>query len=97
MFHATEYLAVVTHYAWRRAGSGSAGAFRAMAANWLVVLAVFAVGLGTFAAVWGTALGKLWVGLNLTAAFLHYAYDGLIWKLRRPETAAALGLGGARP
>jgi hypothetical protein len=93
VFHATEYLAVVTAYAWRRTSGGSAGRFRAMATNWLVVLSVFAVGLGTFAALWGTAAGQLWVGLNLTAAFLHYAYDGMIWKLRRPATAAALGVG----
>jgi hypothetical protein len=34
----------------------------------------------------------LWQGLNLWAAFVHYAFDGMIWKLRRPETAAALGV-----
>jgi hypothetical protein len=31
------------------------------------------------------------MGANIWAAFLHYAYDGMIWKLRRPETAKALG------
>ena len=36
-------------------------------------------------------LAAAWQGLNLWAAFVHYAYDGMIWKLRRPETAAALG------
>ena len=33
-----------------------------------------------------------WQGLNLWAAMVHYAFDGMIWKLRRPETAAALGV-----
>ena len=36
----------------------------------------------------------LWQGMNLWAAFVHYAFDGMIWKLRRPETAAALGVSG---
>jgi hypothetical protein len=34
----------------------------------------------------------LWQGLNLWASFVHYAFDGMIWKLRRPATAAALGV-----
>jgi hypothetical protein len=29
--------------------------------------------------------------LNLWAAMVHYAFDGMIWKLRRPETARVLG------
>ena len=33
-----------------------------------------------------------WQGPNLWAALVHYAYDGMIWKLRRPETARALGV-----
>ncbi len=38
----------------------------------------------------GPAL-EVWLGLNLWAALVHYAFDGMIWKLRRPETARALG------
>ena len=34
---------------------------------------------------------ELWQGLNLWMALVHYAYDGMIWKLRRPETSRALG------
>jgi hypothetical protein len=48
-------------------------------------------GLGLFEALLGTTLDNWWVGANLAAAFLHYTYDGLIWKLRSPATAAALG------
>jgi hypothetical protein len=91
IFHATEYLAIVTHYAWRRQ-SGGPGAFRTMAANWGLVLVLFAGGLGLFESVFGSSLGDLWVGANLAAAFLHYAYDGLIWKLRKHSTASALGV-----
>ena len=37
----------------------------------------------------------VWQGLNLWMSFVHYTYDGMIWKLRRPATAAALGVGAA--
>jgi hypothetical protein len=95
MFHAVEYLAVVTHYAHRRRAVGSAGAFRHLARYWLLALGVYAVVLGAVGA-WldrpDTGTAVLWQGLNLWAALVHYAYDGMIWKLRRPETAAALGV-----
>lgn len=96
-FHASEYLAIVTHYAWRREHTGSAGLFRTMAGRWLTLLAGYAVLLGLFGVMIERELLVLWQGLNLWAAFLHYTFDGLIWKLRRTETARALGLeaGGA--
>jgi hypothetical protein len=93
LFHATEYIALVTHYAWRRQETGSTGAFRALARHWGLFLVGYVVLLGMLGAL-VQSLDRLpawWVGLNLWAAFLHYAYDGLIWKLRRPATARALG------
>lgn len=95
MFHAVEYLAVVTHYARRRESVGSAGRFRALARYWVLFLGVYVLALGSLG-VWMTrpdnGLAVLWQGLNLWAAFVHYAFDGMIWKLRRPETATALGV-----
>jgi hypothetical protein len=95
MFHAVEYLAIVTHYARRREAVGSPGAFRTLARYWLVFLGVYILALGSIG-VWmahpDNGFLLLWQGLNLWAAFVHYAYDGMIWKLRRPETAAALGV-----
>jgi hypothetical protein len=91
VFHATEYLAIVTQYAWRRESTGAPSLFRIMARSWGLVLILFVAGLGLFEALLGTPLGNWWLGANLTAAFLHYTYDGLIWKLRKPATAAALG------
>jgi hypothetical protein len=94
LFHAVEYLAVVTHYARRRRTVGSEGPFRAMARNWLLYLGIYVAVLGS-AGVWlaredGPAF-ELWQGLNLWMALVHYAYDGMIWKLRRPDTSRALG------
>lgn len=100
LFHAVEYLAIVTHYAWRRREIGRAGAFRRVANVWGPLLAIYAVLLGTTGA-WlegpSSPAAGLWQGANLWAALVHYAFDGLIWKLRRPETAQALGIGGGRP
>jgi hypothetical protein len=97
LFHAVEYLALVTHYAWRRRTVGSDGLFRTVARHWLVALAAFVLLFGTLAAVVQRQGVAWWVGLNLWAAFLHYAYDGMIWKLRRPATAQALGATGGGP
>ena len=89
-FHAVEYMAIVTFYAWRRAGHGSASLFQRMARNWLAILAAFVIIWGLFSTFATNQFHQLWFGLNLWAAFMHYAYDGLIWKLRKPETARAL-------
>jgi hypothetical protein len=94
LFHAVEYLAVVTHYAWRRREVGREGAFRRLAGAWLPSLGLYAATLGA-AGVWldgkASPAFELWQGVNLWAALVHYAFDGMIWKLRRPETARALG------
>ena len=94
-FHAVEYLAVVSHYAQRRKAVGSAGLFREMAKQWLVVFAVYLVTLGLIG-VWADKTGgwvvRAWLALNVWSAFLHYTYDGFIWKLRKLATAQALGV-----
>ncbi len=93
LFHAVEYLAVVSHYAIRRRTMGSKGAFQSMARNWVRILAVYLICLGLFGA--SIELGAMpdwWAGLNLAMAFVHYTFDGMIWKLRRPATAQALGV-----
>ena len=93
-FHATEYLAIVTHYAWRRQREGSIGLFRQMAGRWSLVLGVFLAGWGMCAYLADSSprVHEAWIGLNLWASALHYAFDGMIWKLRRPQTARALGV-----
>ena len=94
LFHAVEYLAIVSHYAMRRGTSGSPGWMRWMSPRWPLILVSFMLLLGSFS-LWinqrSIELTLAWQGLNLWAAFTHYAWDGLIWKLRRAETAQALG------
>ncbi len=91
LFHAVEYLAVVSLYASRRRAGGPA-LFRWFALHWWNWLAAYVVLLGLVGFVADRTWAEPWLALNLWAAGLHYAYDGMIWKLRRPATAAALGV-----
>jgi hypothetical protein len=94
-FHAVEYLAIVSHYAQRRKSIGSAGMFREVAKHWIVVFAVYLLALGLIGLIADGSGGWLmgaWAAVNVWSAFLHYTYDGFIWKLRKPATAQALGV-----
>lgn len=89
VFHALEYLTLVTHYAEGRRRATETP--RRAAWPTIGLVAAFALALGLIG-YWATAqTARWWLGLNLWAACLHYAYDGMIWKLRDPATAAALG------
>ncbi|MEJ7639265.1 MAG: hypothetical protein WKF75_15140 [Singulisphaera sp.] len=91
LFHATEYLAVVTHYARRRRNVGAGGPSDGSRACGSVPGHLRGgAGVDGGLAGGGPAF-EFWLGLNLWAAAVHYAFDGMIWKLRRPETARALG------
>ena len=93
MFHAVEYLAIVTHYAHRRETVGSDGQFRTLARYWLVFLGLYILALGTSGCGCRTGqASRLLAGAQPVDGVRPYAFDGMIWKLRRPETAAALGI-----
>ena len=91
-FHAIEYLAIVSYYARRRQEVGSKSVFQQMARRWLQTLGIYILALGIIAVTATKNFVHLWMGLNLWAAFLHYAYDGLIWKLRQSATARSLAV-----
>jgi hypothetical protein len=95
MFHAVEYLSIVSHYAIRRNKAGTDGIFRQVSIRWLLVLSFFVIGLASLGIIFdGPAepAHTLWIGLNLWMALVHYSVDGMIWKLRRPQTARTFGL-----
>lgn len=91
-FHAVEYIAFVSYYARRREGQGTEGLFRTMARHWTLLLGAYLVFFGGISEFATRRFPTLWTGLNLWAAYLHYAFDGMIWKFRRPETAKTLGV-----
>jgi hypothetical protein len=91
MFHAVEYLALVSFYAKQRQTCGTNCAFRALARQWGLFLALYLVAVGFGSYVVSQRWTDIWLAANLWAALVHYAFDGMIWKLRMPATAAVLG------
>jgi hypothetical protein len=90
-FHAVEYLALVSFYAGQRRTQGPSGVFRKLTMAWGALILIYIVALGCMGYLLASAWFDVWIGLNLWAAFLHYAYDGMIWKLRVPATATIMG------
>jgi hypothetical protein len=86
LFHATEYLALVSWAVGQRhvAIGDRRGTLGYLAPRWGLTLAVFVLVLG--AGGWlldqDPVLVRVWLALNLGVAFLHYAYDGIIWRRR---------------
>jgi hypothetical protein len=85
LFHAVEYLALVSWTVRRRhaALGDGVGVLAYLAPRWGAVLAVFVLVLGAGGWWLDRRYAETWLTLNVGVAFLHYAYDGLIW--RRPR------------
>ena len=84
LFHAIEYLALVS---WsvrqRHAGLGDrTGVMAYFAPRWGITLAVFVVVLGAGGWLMDQRYLEAWLFINLVVAYLHYAYDGMIWRRR---------------
>jgi hypothetical protein len=90
LFHATEYLTLVTWSVQRKHGphNATAGLFRYLAPQWGLTLATFAIVLGLGGWVLTQQGLQLWLLANVIVAYMHYTYDGMIWKLRRPVSYA---------
>lgn len=87
MFHATEYLAIVT-WAVRRKRNLN-GPLAQVVPTWGKALLIYVVALGAGGLLVDAGLAGLWVFLNLVVSFLHYGYDGMIWKQPRPKPQPA--------
>ncbi|MBA4031267.1 MAG: hypothetical protein C0478_10325 [Planctomyces sp.] len=100
LFHATEYLAIVSWSVDKRSKvpGQQTGILGWLAPRWGYALAVYVVILGS--AGWMIEQGwfELWLLINVIVAFLHYAYDGLIWRQGGGQsTTASSGLAGVSP
>lgn len=86
LFHATEYLAIVSWSVHQRHASlgERLGPLGFLAARWGLTLALFVLilGMGAWLMEQHPMLLSVWLTLNVAVAFLHYAYDGLIWRRR---------------
>jgi len=92
VFHSVEYLAMVTYYAWRRSEIGTAGLFQVMARRWTVVFAWYVIGCGLLYSFGNAYFVVACYAVNTWASLLHCAYDGLMWRMRDPETTRVFGL-----
>jgi hypothetical protein len=84
LFHAVEYLALVS---WsvrlRHATTGDRmGLLGLLVPVWGVALAAFVLVLGAGGWLLDQRYVEAWLTVNVVVAFLHYAYDGLIWRRR---------------
>ncbi len=89
IFHSTEYLAIVTWTATRK--RNPRGVLGYLVPRWSLAMLVFVSLLALGAALMDSWYATLWLLLNLVVSFLHYAYDGIIWKApkkRAPASAA---------
>ena len=90
LFHAVEYLAVVSWSIRKRTRGPTASRdlLGIAAAQWFISLGTFLVVLGSGAWLLDQQWAEAWLFLNVIVAFLHYAFDGLIWRHRPPQTHA---------
>jgi hypothetical protein len=82
LFHAIEYLALVTWSVQQRhAAKGERiGLLAYFIPRWGIALAIFMLILGIGGWFLNHWFLDAWLFLNVIVAFLHYAYDGLIWR-----------------
>jgi hypothetical protein len=85
LFHATEYMAIVSWAVIRKGAKG--GTLGRLVPRWTLALALFMGVLAISAWAMDTHMQREWAVLTIAVSFLHYAYDGMIWKARKPAAA----------
>lgn len=80
MFHSVEYLAIVTWHVKKSKSLQETKPFCYFVPRWAVSLLAFMTGCLVSAVILQSRFVYAWVFLNLIISFLHYAYDGLIWR-----------------
>ncbi len=81
VYHAVEYLALVSYYAWQRRELGSAGLFQTMARNWTVVFAWYVIGCGLLYSFGDAYFVTIWYAINTWASVLHCVFDAMMWRV----------------
>ncbi|VTS05565.1 hypothetical protein [Tuwongella immobilis] len=91
--HASEYLAIVTWASHDRVSRhGTEVGFLAIAVRqWALMLGSFLLILGMLGWWMDRTAPTEWLAINVVVAFMHYAYDGLIWRSRQTTTLTRNG------
>lgn len=92
VYHSVEYLAMVSYYARQRQSQGTNDLFRKMAKNWTIVFIWYVIGCGLLYSIGNAFFVVVCYAVNTWASLVHCAYDGLMWRVRDPATAKALGM-----
>ncbi|GAA5511144.1 hypothetical protein [Novipirellula caenicola] len=89
IFHSLEYMSIVTWSMSGSRGSSKSNALARLSKMWLFFLIVFVVVIGLGNYLLSRGYFELWVFVNIVVAFWHYCFDGMIWKSRKPSSAAS--------
>jgi hypothetical protein len=81
LFHAIEYFGIVTWSVLPRADRPGQFSAPLFFRHWAASLGIFAASIATLGLVLSSGHFGVWVALNALVAYLHYAYDGVIWKM----------------
>ena len=93
LFHAVEYLALMGWSVQQRSAAhgDQLGWLHWCAGAGAVLLLAYIIAFGVGGWLIEQQWFEAWLLLNVIAAFLHYAYDGLIWRRPRQGVAASRG------
>jgi hypothetical protein len=72
----------------KRRGQSGAGVFRELAKDWGLAMVLYVAVIGGGAWFMQERYLGLWLGVSTFVSYLHYVYDGMIWKRRTPVSAA---------
>ena len=81
LFHATEYFGIVTWSINRRADAGRAWFLPALMTHWTATLLIFLYAVAALSFLLVVRWPYVWMMTNTLVACLHYAYDGVLWKM----------------
>lgn len=89
LFHATEYLALISWSVRQRASNRGTdlGWLNWFAGRWTIAMLIYVSILGIGGWFIEQQWLDVWLLLNVMAAYLHYAYDGLIWRRARAKVS----------
>ena len=86
VFHALEYLAIVSWAVDKKHGRNEKSLFGRLVPRWGLTLVGFMCSLALIGAALNDFAMEVWLIATVIVSFLHYAYDGMIWKARRPAS-----------
>ena len=81
VFHAVEYFAVVTWSVRPRADKAGAWYAAPLFRHWTSTLLIFILSVATLGLAITSGHARAWILVNALISYLHYAYDGVIWKI----------------